>query len=334
MDLQKIIDDLLFLEDDFGELRNAAQQYYCFLSEITQISDETANDKDESEISLNSGTAISPKDAARCVLDFMRTAKFLRSIHRTILEAQKRFPNEKIEILYAGCGPFASLAIPACKKFRSTEITFSLIDIHQRSLDSAKAIFKSLAIEDHISRYIRTDATTYKNNTGKKFHIIISETMQKTLAKEPQVAITLNLTNYLREDGFFIPQKITVDAFLANMEREFSPNRSLNLQKERIHLGRIFELSVKTAASKKDVLKPTTITIPKDEAKNMWLLLSTNIILSDDIMLEDYDSGITYPTILNDFPHIQVDQQFEFQYVLGKNPHFQYNLLNGQKHIL
>lgn len=327
MNLQRIIDDLLFLENDFGKLNTGVNQYYYFLSQITGINDNSTNPEDEYETFLNEGKAISPKDAARCILDYVRTTKFLRGIYATILKSREHFPNEKIEILYAGCGPFASLAIAFCKKFKDTEITFSLLDIHQRSLDSAKRIFQELKLEDYASEYIKADAVNYRPDKGRKFHIIICEMMQKTLEKEPQFAVTLNLVNHLREGGFFVPQKITIEAFLANLEKEFAIDEDLNSKIARIYLGRIFELSAKTAFSKKELLRPKNIKIPKGEFEKLNLLLSTKVLVSDNFLIKDYDSGITYPTILHDFPKLQENQEIKFCYILDKDPHFEYKLV-------
>ncbi len=323
MDLTKIIEDLLSPAANSGRLRDAAQSYYNFFSETGGISNNSLLPEDNFETILANGKAISPNDAARCVLDYKRTSRFLRGIYAAILEAKKRFPNKKIEILYAGCGPFAALAVPFCLKFSADEICFSLIDIHKRSLDSAAKIFQKLGCENFISAYIQTDASVFRAANDKKFHIIITETMQKTLEKEPQAAITLNLAKHLRENGIFIPQKITIEACLANLQKEFDSEA----QKERIFLGDIFELSAKNPIDKNSLFSPKILEISSDIFYPVSLILLTKIEIFDSIKLDDYNSGITYPTILRDFTNIKAGQKIEFQYFTGENPHFEHRLI-------
>ena len=81
----------------------------------------------------------------------------------------------------------------------------------------------------------------FRAENDKKFHIVITETMQKTLEKEPQVAITLNLANQLCEHGIFIPQQITIEACLVNCTKSLYKFGAR--PRERMFLGEIFELS-------------------------------------------------------------------------------------------
>ena len=323
MNLTQIIEVLLSPAENSGRLRTRQTNTTNFFPEITDISDNSVFTEDDIETILSNGKAISPKDAARCVLDYRRTSGFLCGIYAAILEAKKRFPDEKIEILYAGCGPFAALAVPFCLKFSAEEIGFSLIDIHERSLDSAAKIFQKLEAENFINEYIQADASIFRAENDKKFHIIITETMQKTLEKEPQAAITLNLAKQLRENGIFIPQKITIEACLANLQKEFA----LDTPKERIFLGDIFELSAENSIDKNSLFLPKTVEISSNISNPMNLILLTKIEIFDSIKLDDYNSGITYPTILHDFKNIKAGQKIEFQYISGENPHFEHRLI-------
>ncbi len=327
MNLAQNIEDLLSIESDFGKLRNAANEYYANLSAISGIGDDSENGEDDEPTILKSGKAISPKDAARCVLDFARTSAFLRGINSAIDTAKKRFPSEKIEILYAGCGPFAPLAIPFGLKFSADEICFTLIDIHAPSIDSAERIFQTLDLKDFIGEFIQTDAALFQAANGKKFHIIITETMQKALEKEPQVAITLNLAKQLRENGIFIPQKILIEACLADFQKEFTMSSGEKLERRRINLGNIFELSVENSTDENTLFLPKILEIPSGIKTEMCLMLLTKIEIFDSFRLDDYDSGITYASILRDFTEIEAGQKIEFRYIRGENPHFAYRLI-------
>ncbi len=303
--LKRISETLLF-EESLGNLNLVAIEFYDLLCEIVGKigKDETI---------LPTGKAISAEFAARCVLDFLRTSKFLRGLRLAIIEAKQRFPDEKITILYAGCGPFATLAIPLCTQFRADEISFTLIDIHQTSLDSAKRVFQHFGLENHAAEFIRTDAATFQ--TAQKFHVAVTETMQKALEKEPQVAITLNLAKQLKDNGVFVPEKISIDVCLIDLAKEFEPN----VERERIYLGSIMELTKETTEC-----LTTKIKIPHENSEKFAVALLTKIYTFDSIMLDDYDSGLTYPTILHDSGKSFFGKELTFEYLFGKNPKFNY----------
>jgi predicted RNA methylase len=303
--LKQISETLLF-EEEFGKLNSASTKLYDFLCEIVgEIGKE--------ETILPTGKAISAEFAARCVLDFARTSKFLRGLRLAIIEAKRRFPNEKITILYAGCGPFATLAIPLCTQFSADEISFTLVDIHQKTLDSARRVFQHFGLENYAAEFIRTDAATFQ--AEEKFHVAVTETMQKALEKEPQVAITLNLAKQLKDNGVFVPEKISIEVCLVDLAKEFEPN----VERERIYLSKIMELTKETTEC-----LPVKINIPNENHKQFAVALLTKIYTFDSIMLDDYDSGLTYPTILHDLDKSFFGKELTFEYMFGKNPKFNY----------
>ncbi len=319
MELARIVDKLLFLKRDAGALRETVRQFYDLLSEDTGFNDCSIYAADNDEKNLKSGKAISPKNAASCVLDMPRTSKFMRGIYAAILKLKKEFSGTKIEILYAGCGPFAALALPQCAIFGADEMSWTLIDIHERSIDSAKQLFIKYGFLDRVCEFIVADASTFQDVSGKRFHLIISETMQKALEKEPQAAITQNLANQLVKNGIFIPQKITISACLANLQNEFGQGTA----SQRIPLGTILELSTESA----DIFAPKTIKIPYVETDGMDLMLLTEIQVFEDISLREYESGITHPTVLHDLPKMHNGETIEFRYELAENPGFRYKII-------
>lgn len=320
--LKKISAGILFSGEDFGRIYSACQELYDFFSELTGIDDSSADARDQAETITANGKAISPLDAARCVLDIARTTKFLRGVDAAIVELKKRFPDERIEILYAGCGPFAPLIVPLLDRFTPDEIGVTLLDYHERSLEAAEIIFQKLQLKNFVADFVRADASRYKHNG--KLHLIISETMQRALKKEPQAAVMLNLAPQVAENGFFIPQKISIEACLGVSKREFAFDKSL---RERIYLGGILELDAeKIRRNPSKEFSKVTLEIPPNEKKGSCFMLLTKIVVFDSLALDDYDSAITYPAVLRDLGEPAAGNHIEFLYVADEKPRFQYRL--------
>ena len=347
--LKQIADELLSHQAGDDRLRAAVTTLYSLCSSVTGIDENSNHAEDRDEIGLPSGKAISPRDAARCVLDYRRTSKFLRGIHAAILDARERFPNIAIEILYAGCGPFAPLAIPLTSRFSSTEIQFTLLDIHKRSFDAAQRVFQAFGLTTFVRDYIQCDAASYKHDAPHVIHIILVEAMQAALEKEPQVAITMNLAPQLCSGGIFIPESIAVNCYLCDLTNEFTllpvegdaanslPTGS-GRDAVRVNLGRVLEL---TAGNCRNLLasggrsehrgaslSPKVILdVPKDLDGEFNIMLSTTITVFDSIALGDYESGLTCPRVLHDLGKIRRGMRIELAYSLGDKPGFKYRSL-------
>ncbi len=329
LSLKKIADELLSDQNDDKRLNAAAARLYSLCSSVTGI--DNADDSDGTR--LLSGEAISPNDAARCVLDYRRTSKFLRGLYAAILETQKRLPNVAIEILYAGCGPFAPLAIPLTTRFNSAEIKFTLLDVHKRSLDAAWSVFEALGKSAFVRDYIQCDAASYKHDVPRVIHVVVVEAMQAALEREPQVAITMNLAPQLCLGGIFLPQKITINCYLCDLTKEFpalvakADAADAFSGAGRINVGPVFEL---TAGSCRSLLAaPKLLNVPEDVDGEFYLMLLTTINVFDSIALDDYESGLTCPKILYEAGKMHRGKFIEFQYHLGDKPGFKYRSLNA-----
>ena len=182
-------------------------------------------------------------------------------------------------------------------------------------------------MENFAADFVQADAATYKHR--EKLHLVICETMQTTLKKEPQVAVTLNLAPQLTENGIFIPQKISISVSLGNSLNESSFDGA---EEEKIRLGEIFELNaekIRQSSAPQFYFPAITLQIPPTNFQKTDFMLLTKIEVFDKYVLSGRDSGITYPKILRDLRSFAVGKQIEFSYIFDKNPRFTYKFLES-----
>lgn len=328
---------LLRPDSSHGALFDAVHAMLALFAEISGLSDQDGSTADLAASCLPDGTAISPRDAARCLLDFYRTTCFLRGMHAAINTARQRFPGQTIEIVYAGCGPYATLVLPLFTCFAPGQIRCTLIDIHQRALDSARELVERCGYGEFIRAYVREDATRYRHPPELPLHLALTETMQKALAKEPQFAVTANLVPQLCAGGILVPECITVDFCLADLGREFQvsgPNDSDIPTAARVRLGRqtLLVLSARNVGEQvaqqafdpkhaASMLPAQTVRMPV-LPQPLSALLLTRVQVFGEFALDDYDSGLSYPAVLHDLGSLREGDLLEFRYRLGGNPGF------------
>jgi hypothetical protein len=337
--LRRITQTLLDPAADPGTLRDSAIEMHMLLSRISGMDlDGTASD-DSRETILPAGKAISPQDAARCVLDYARTTKFLRGVRAAIDEGQRRFPGEILHVFYAGCGPFAALLLPLATVLRPDRVQFTLVDIHPRSLQHVRRIVKALHLSAFIREYLECDATVYDHGQRSPIHILVIESLQKALAKEPQVALAMNLVPQMSPSGILIPERITLTAALADITAEIlGPSTDSEAtaicdgsqaRGERVVLGPLFEVSVDAVRSyevqafRDDAgvcIPARTVTAKPPASDTQQLVILTNIRVFDSIVLGDYECGLTYPTVLPDRDLAAKPESISFVYRLGRKP--------------
>nr|WP_199082367.1 hypothetical protein [Pedobacter sp. ASV19] len=93
--------------------------------------------------------------------------------------------------------------------FEPSQVQFTLLEINQNSYDKLATLLEELELMPYVRRMELTDASTYQIK-DKDIAIILSETMNLTLFKEPYVSIMLNLGPQLDEEVIYIPQEVEV----------------------------------------------------------------------------------------------------------------------------
>ncbi|MGB0948985.1 MAG: hypothetical protein ACPGU0_02620 [Marinirhabdus sp.] len=159
---------------------------------------------------VNGGVALSSQHALDCLKDPLRTVRFIKGVHAAILDALARFPGERINLLYAGCGPAAALIVPLLPAFAPQQLSVTLLDVNGTSVTSVLALLKTLRASAYINSVQLGDAATFQFEKSKKLHIVLTETMDKGLTKEPQLRIVQNLAPQLAKNGILLPESIHV----------------------------------------------------------------------------------------------------------------------------
>jgi hypothetical protein len=316
---------LLFGGEDNCQSEAAVTSLDQLFRDITGLHENTLEPRDRLASSLPAGSAISPLDAGRCLLDVRRTTVYLRGVYDAIQEAQRRFPGEVINVLYAGCGPFALLCLPLLPLRAGQAVHFTVLDVHARAIACVQAILAALRLEAANIECMVGDATTYHMPDHRRLHIVVSEAMQRALEKEPQVAILMNTVPQLTTGGLMVPEMIAVDAVLTDLSQELSSNGvAAGPCSGRIPLGRILELNRErvcawSAARVSSRLPPARITLPSVVPAQYSLILTTTIRTFGVHQLREYESGLTHPLMVNGW---RAGEEIEFIYRLGKEPGF------------
>ncbi|WP_090168631.1 SAM-dependent methyltransferase [Neolewinella agarilytica] len=189
------------------ELINGVHAHF---QRITEVSGDDLSIEHLAAIPAAKGKALGLNYAAKCLLDYKRTTKFLRAIVSGIQAAQKKHPGELIRVFYAGCGPYATLMTLSAPLFASDEVQFSLLEINEKSVASAKRLIDALGLSDHVVNFYTADATTFMVPEADSFHMLISETLDAVLFRECYVPILMNLLPQFRKEVMLIPENVVL----------------------------------------------------------------------------------------------------------------------------
>lgn len=316
------------------EIVQSIHEIHAQMYSITGILRQRGDIQEGFDKVLPFGVAISPAQAAECLFDLMRTTQFMRGVHAAIQDAIRRFPGQRIHVLYAGCGPYCLLILPIVTQFQAKDVCITLLDIHEDTIQAARKVVECLEIDTFIHEFVLDDATQYRFPGERVLHVVITETMKAALEREPQVSISANLSPQLREGGILIPERICIDAYFLDFHKEFEKMQHGGAPQGRIHLGRIFELTREIAVdlSRQFHISPngktveipcSRFTIPETFRPCDFFHLCTTIALFDSITLDLYQSQLNLPMRCRMNTLLRPGDQVEFTYRIDAHPHFE-----------
>ena len=324
-DLERLTDVLLDAEAWPGERRAAANALREGFGALGGLEEREPTPADVTESVLPCGRALSPLDASRCLVDYERTTRFLRGVAEVVQARRSTRRTGPVELLYAGCGPFAPLALPLATRFTPDELRLTLVDVHQRSLDSVRRIVEALGLEPWVRAALQADASRLQLSGTSSFDVLLVEAMQRGLEKEPQVAIAWNLLRQLPDDAVLVPEAVTVRACLADLGAEVAVPlaRDGGPLPERTELGTLFELSA-AAIRRWGPYPPrcvacfpaVSVAVPRVLRRGEQAVIATRVRIHGTIALAERESGITFPYVVAGKAPLEPGDELRFRYEL------------------
>lgn len=269
----------------------------------------------DGESFLPSGWAISPVQAGLCAREPYRSAAFIQGLAQAVRE--RLDAARPVRVLYAGCGPFALLALSAMAVLDASQVRFSILDVHAETLAYARELIGELGLAAHVAEYLCADAAVYRIPAGAMPDVIVSETMNTALGKEPQVAILRNL-HAQAPSAALLPAAVSVHL---GLDRR-APDAPCT------DWGPIFTLDAEAMRAWRheqgDSLPAASIRLP-DVLEQAPRLL-TRIRVHGDIVLGDHECSLNLPLALPGKPALAGGSVLDFHYRLGGQPGLAFRL--------
>lgn len=277
----------------------------------SRLSMERQDGLRDGESFLPSGWAISPVQAGLCAREPYRSAAFMQGLALAVRERLGVSGGRPVRVLYAGCGPFALLALPVMAVLDADLVQFAILDVHAQTLDYARELIASLGLDSHVTAYLCADAAAYRIPADAMPDVIVSETMNTALGKEPQVAILRNL-HAQAPAATVLPAAVTVHL---GLDRR-APDEPCT------DWGRVFALDAEALRAwqheQGDSLPAASIRLP--EVLEQAPRLLTRIRVHGDIVLGDHECSLNLPLPLPGRPTLAGGSVLDFQSQLGSQP--------------
>lgn len=322
--IEQAVNILIKEEFIYSEIRQAAIDLKNLLTEITEL--DEADPQAILTIDTANGRATGTYGAAMCVIDYMRTRRFMQGVCAAVTEHLKT--HASVKILYAGCGPFALQVLPLTLLFKPSQVQIQCVELNTTTIDCFKKLISKLAIEQYFKEVICDDAAVAKLEQADQYDILITETMLHALKNETQVAITINLINQCRKDIVLIPNEVQVN-FACITNDSSIHQKVFRSQSPLLHLNK------QTAHQFKDwlherpaVLLQKTFQLNSDiyhEGDKLTYITIIHVYGNYSLLINE--SGLTVPLAIRSEEKIRVGQSVEFEYRMGSRPGFVYEFI-------
>lgn len=252
------------------------------------------------------GLKISAQSAAGCMPQYFRTTKYWRALLNAIADQSA---GQTLRILYPGCGPFATLVLPILTMPLKSRVELVLLDANAQSLENARKLWQSVDHEQLFVTFVQSDVLKFKDDN--LFDIVIFECLLKALEDEAQVAITLHVSQMLQASGKIIPKSIECHLVGSSLRAEiqqlsllasrgddaileaFSPFRE-----RRVLIFKLDKNTWNDSHIVDDIIDLGQFDLSTLTGQHE-LLLTTVMQLDDEITIQEYQCGLTYPTYVD-----------------------------------
>lgn len=315
-----------------SEQLESAQQLSGFYKKLT-----THSHSDDNETFVNGGVALSSSGAADCVEDYLRTVSFIKGIYKALIKLLDDSPEKKINVLYAGCGPYATLILPLLPLFNRERINAILIDINSSSLESVENLISTIDLREYNLQVIKSNAITYIIPKDFKVDLAISETMHYALTREPQVAISRNIIKQLSSYAIFIPQEIRIDLaytffdyepYFRTAINEVKGYKELQPYPNKVFVDRLITINKEHFGRENhnSKIESAFYTLPATFENYPDVCLFTELTIFDNIELKTAESYITNPYCLVSMYGIKDSSEIKLVYDFCDIPKWSYIL--------
>ncbi|MDC7997937.1 phytanoyl-CoA dioxygenase [Gilvibacter sediminis] len=316
---------LSILEDPQNDqnLHGRLMQIHGLFSELTQVSGMDQEMEMMAAVPSAYGKALGINHAAQCLLDLRRTSKFLQGMQQAIALAKTRVSGRPVKVFYAGCGPYAPFMTLLTAIYSSEELSFSILEINERSLEAAKKLIQALELEEYLIDAYLADAVTFKVPEADQYDILFSETLDALLYRECYVPILHNMLPQFNDDIILIPENVSLELSLIKPAAAGSEDR------EELHKKTIVNVSdllgqIPQGDSLPSVFKEVPVSLASmDDFES--LIIDTRVKIHEDIVLERGESSLSLPLEMRlekPFPdstitfNYQLEPQIELKYTL------------------